>query len=127
MTSCETVMTASPAPAPAPSPDGPLPAQPPDRGPAAAAAADRSPAGPVGGRGHDVASSLRPLAIDVGVPLALLADCIARLVGAYTLPVSTMVWLSTVLTLGAVGAGILAGGMAAAPIMKMIEAETAGR
>jgi len=74
-----------------------------------------------------VASSLPPLAIDVGVPLALLADCIARLVGAYTLPVSTMVWLSTVLTLGAVGAGILAGGMAAAPIMKMIEAETDGR
>ena len=29
--------------------------------------------------------------------LALLADCTARLIGAYTLPVGTMVWLGTVL------------------------------
>jgi hypothetical protein len=57
--------------------------------------------------------------------LLLLADCAARLSGAYTLPVTTMVWLSTVLTLGAVGLGILAGGAAAAPIQKMIEAEAA--
>jgi hypothetical protein len=57
--------------------------------------------------------------------LLLLADCAARLAGAYTLPVTTMVWLSTVLTLGAVGLGIVAGGAAAAPIRKMIEAEAA--
>jgi hypothetical protein len=57
--------------------------------------------------------------------LLLLADCAARLAGAYTLPVTTMVWLSTVLTLGAVGLGIMAGGAAAAPIQKMIEAEAA--
>jgi hypothetical protein len=55
----------------------------------------------------------------------LLAECAARLVGAYTLPVTTMVWLSTVLALGAVGLGIMAGGAAAAPIQKMIEDETA--
>src|ERR1017187_10556061 len=55
--------------------------------------------------------------------LALLAECIARLVGAYMLPVTTMVWLSTVLTLGAIGAAIMVGGIAAAPIAKMIEAE----
>jgi hypothetical protein len=55
--------------------------------------------------------------------LALLADCAARLVGAYTLPVTTMVWLSTVLTLGAVGVGVLAGGAASGPIEKMVEAE----
>ena len=59
--------------------------------------------------------------------LALLAECIARLVGAYMLPVTTMVWLSTVLTLGAIGAAIMVGGIAAAPIAKMIEAEAAGR
>jgi hypothetical protein len=57
--------------------------------------------------------------------LALLADCVARLVGAYTLPVTTMVWLSTVLTLAAVGVGILAGGAASGPIEKMVEAEAA--
>jgi hypothetical protein len=56
---------------------------------------------------------------------ALLADCIARLVGAYTLPVTTMVWLSTVMVLGAVGLGVVAGGFAARPIEKMIETETA--
>jgi hypothetical protein len=57
--------------------------------------------------------------------LLLLADCAARLAGAYALPVTTMVWLSTVLTLGAVGLGIMAGGAAAAPIQKMVEAEAA--
>lgn len=56
---------------------------------------------------------------------ALLADCVARLVGAYALPVTTMVWLSTVLILAAVGLGIVAGGVAARPIEKMIEAEAA--
>jgi hypothetical protein len=59
--------------------------------------------------------------------LALLAECIARLAGAYMLPVTTMVWLSTVLTLGAIGAAIMVGGVAAAPIAKMIEAEAVGR
>ena len=59
--------------------------------------------------------------------LLLLADCTARLAGAYALPVTTMVWLSTVLTLGAVGLGVMVGGTAAAPIQKMIDAEaTAG-
>jgi hypothetical protein len=57
--------------------------------------------------------------------LLLLADCAARLIGAYTLPVTTMVWLSTVLTLGAVGLGVMTGGVAARPIEKMIEAEAA--
>ena len=56
--------------------------------------------------------------------VALLADCAARLVGAYTLPVTTMVWMSTVLTLSAVGVGVMAGGVAAAmPILRMIETE----
>ena len=56
---------------------------------------------------------------------ALLADCVARLVGAYTLPVTTMVWLSTVMILGAVGLGIVAGGAVARPIEKMVDAESA--
>src|SRR5215475_4517736 len=57
--------------------------------------------------------------------LVLLADCAARLVGAYTLPVPTMVWLSTVMTLGAIAVAIVAGGVAAGPIQKMIDAEAA--
>jgi hypothetical protein len=57
--------------------------------------------------------------------LALLAECAARLVGAYTLPVTTMVWLGTVMTLGSIGVAIVAGGAAAGPIQKMIDAEAA--
>ena len=53
----------------------------------------------------------------------LLADCVARLVGAYTLPVTTMVWLGTVLTLGAIGLGITLGGIAAHPIERMVVTE----
>jgi hypothetical protein len=57
--------------------------------------------------------------------LALLAECAARLVGAYMLPVTTMVWLGTVMTLGAIGVAIVAGGAAAGPLLKMIDAEAA--
>ena len=58
--------------------------------------------------------------------LALLAECAARLVGAYTLPVTTMVWLGTVMTLGSIGVAIVVGGGAAAgPIQEMIDAEVA--
>lgn len=53
--------------------------------------------------------------------LALLAECAARLIGAYTLPVTTMVWLGTVFTLGAIGLAMVAGGTAAAPITTMID------
>lgn len=55
--------------------------------------------------------------------VALLAECITRLVGAFTLPVATMVWLSTVFTLGAIGIAITVSGVAARPIEKMINAE----
>jgi hypothetical protein len=55
--------------------------------------------------------------------LALLAECAARLVGAFTLPVPTMVWLGTVLTLSAIGVAIVVGGVAAGPIDRMIDAE----
>ena len=58
--------------------------------------------------------------------LALLAGCAACLVGAYTLPVTTMVWLGTVMTLGSIGVAIVVGGGAAAgPIQEMIDAEVA--
>ena len=57
--------------------------------------------------------------------LALLAECAARLAGAYTLPVTTMVWLGTVMTLGAIAVAIVAGGAAAGPIQTLIDAEAA--
>src|SRR5215831_1478454 len=57
--------------------------------------------------------------------VVLLAECAARLVGAYTLPVTTMVWLGTVFTVGAIGLAMVVGGAAADPIQKMIDAEAA--
>jgi hypothetical protein len=53
----------------------------------------------------------------------LLTECAARLVGAFTLPVATMVWLSTVMTVGAIGAACVAGGIAAAPMEQLIRDE----
>jgi hypothetical protein len=44
-------------------------------------------------------------------------------VGAYTLPVTTMVWLGTVLTLGAIGLAMVVGSAAAGPMEKMVDAE----
>jgi hypothetical protein len=52
--------------------------------------------------------------------VALLAECAARLAGAYTLPVSTMVWLGTVFTLGAIGLAMMVSGVAARPMERMI-------
>jgi hypothetical protein len=57
--------------------------------------------------------------------LVLLAECAARLAGAYTLPVTTMAWLGTVMTLGAIAVAIAAGSAAAGPIQMMIDAEAA--
>jgi hypothetical protein len=57
--------------------------------------------------------------------LALLAECVARVVGAYTLPVTTMVWLGTVFTLGAIGLAVVVGGAAVGPMEKMVDAEAA--
>jgi hypothetical protein len=57
--------------------------------------------------------------------LALLAGCAACLVGAYTLPVGTMVWLGTVMTLGSIGMAMVVGGVAADPIQTMVDAEAA--
>jgi hypothetical protein len=56
---------------------------------------------------------------------ALLAECVARLIGAYTLPVTTMAWLGTAFTLGAIGLATFVGGVAAAPMARMIEREKA--
>ncbi|MEU7179559.1 MULTISPECIES: VC0807 family protein [Streptomyces] len=55
---------------------------------------------------------------------ALLAECVVRVIGAYTVPVHTMVWLSTVLAVVAIMLAMLvAGGAAAEPMREMVEAE----
>ncbi|MEU6969630.1 VC0807 family protein [Kitasatospora aureofaciens] len=56
---------------------------------------------------------------------ALLTECAARVVGAFTLPVSTMAWLSTVFLIGAIVGGSLLGQIAVEPIEKLVEAEVA--
>ncbi|GGS62884.1 VC0807 family protein [Streptomyces cinerochromogenes] len=61
--------------------------------------------------------------------LALLAECVARVVGAYTVPVDTMVWLGTVFLIAAMAiAFVVSGGLAVEPMERMLAAETeAGR
>ncbi|WP_338931908.1 VC0807 family protein [Streptomyces netropsis] len=55
---------------------------------------------------------------------ALLAECVARVVGAYVLPVDTMVWLGNViLGFAIVFAMLVAGGLAADPMEKMVDAD----
>lgn len=55
---------------------------------------------------------------------ALLAECVARVVGAYTLPVDTMVWLGSVIMVGTmVVAFVVSGGAAAGPMEGMLAAE----
>ncbi len=56
---------------------------------------------------------------------ALLAECVARVAGAFTLPVATMAWLSTVLLVGAIVAGSMLGQAAAQPMEKLVRTEAA--
>ncbi|GAA1351422.1 VC0807 family protein [Streptomyces beijiangensis] len=55
---------------------------------------------------------------------ALLAECAVRVVGAYTIPVDTMIWLGGVFTGGAILLAMIVGSVVAvAPMEKLIEAE----
>ncbi|MEU5596867.1 VC0807 family protein [Streptomyces sp. NPDC020298] len=54
----------------------------------------------------------------------LLAECVARAVGAYTIPVDTMVWLGGVIMAGAIVLGMLfSGALAAGPMEELVRAE----
>lgn len=56
--------------------------------------------------------------------VALLTDCAGRVAGAFILPVPTMVWLSTVLVVGAIAAAIVvSGGAAAEPMEQLVKRE----
>ncbi|MFE2229105.1 VC0807 family protein [Streptomyces kronopolitis] len=54
----------------------------------------------------------------------LLTECVVKGIGAYTVPVHTMVWLGTVLTVVAIlVAMVVGGGSCADPMEKMVKAE----
>lgn len=55
----------------------------------------------------------------------LLAECVARVVGAYTLPVDTMVWLGNVILLAAIMLAFRLGHLLAVRPMKTLVAEMA--
>jgi hypothetical protein len=54
---------------------------------------------------------------------ACLAECACRVGCAFTLPVATVVWLSTVLLLASIVAGIVGGSFFSLPMEKMVVAE----
>ncbi|MFH8596035.1 VC0807 family protein [Streptomyces rimosus] len=57
---------------------------------------------------------------------ALLGECVARVIGAFTLPVDTMVWLSTVMLIAAMLLAIVASGVIGIDKMeKLVRAEAA--
>lgn len=56
--------------------------------------------------------------------VVLLAECVVRVVGAYTVPVDTMVWLGTVIMIVAMVLGFLvSGALGAGPMAAMLERE----
>ncbi|MFE7935462.1 VC0807 family protein [Streptomyces sp. NPDC057456] len=57
--------------------------------------------------------------------VVLLVECVVRVVGAYTVPVDTMVWLGTVVMVVAMGIGFVVGGaLGAGPMAAMVASET---
>jgi intracellular septation protein A len=57
----------------------------------------------------------------------LLAECVARLAGAFLLAPSTMAWLGTVLLVVAIAGACVSGGAAVEPLEKLIEAHVGAR
>ena len=55
--------------------------------------------------------------------VACLAECGARVACAFTLPVGTTAWLSTVLLLASIGAAVVAGSFFSVPLEKMVVTE----
>jgi hypothetical protein len=55
----------------------------------------------------------------------LLSECAAKVFFAFTLPVGTMVWLSSVMVLGAIAVGIVVSSVFSVPMDMMVRRETA--
>ncbi|WP_324786506.1 VC0807 family protein [Streptomyces sp. H51] len=57
--------------------------------------------------------------------VALLGECVARVVGAYTVPVDTMVWLGSVIMAGVMAVTfVVSGRLAARPMERLLAAES---
>ncbi|MFI1922545.1 VC0807 family protein [Streptomyces sp. NPDC020377] len=78
--------------------------------------------------GASVASadfSKRERAFSIVWGVVLLVECVVRVVGAYTVPVDTMVWLGSVVMVVAMGIGFVVGGaLGAGPMAAMVAFET---
>ncbi|MFD9396957.1 VC0807 family protein [Streptomyces sp. NPDC060000] len=71
-----------------------------------------------------VAFRRRERAFSIVWGTVLLAECVVRVVGAYTVPVDTMVWLGSVIMVVAMGIGFVAGGaLGAGPMAEMVASE----
>jgi hypothetical protein len=82
--------------------------------------------GPDGASERAVAFRRKERAFSVVWGLVLLAECVARIVGAYTIPVDTMVWLGNVILVGAMVIGfVVGGGLAVGPMEEMLAGEVA--
>ncbi|MDR6981146.1 hypothetical protein J2X68_007888 [Streptomyces sp. 3330] len=67
----------------------------------------------------------RERAFSVVWGVVLLVECVVRVVGAYTVPVDTMVWLGSVVMVVAMGIGFVVGGaFGAGPMAAMVAFET---
>jgi hypothetical protein len=55
----------------------------------------------------------------------LLSECVTKVFCAFTLPVGTMVWLSSVMVLGAIAVGIAVGSVFSVPMDMMVRREAA--
>ncbi|MGW2464530.1 VC0807 family protein [Streptomyces sp. NPDC001761] len=82
-----------------------------------------------GAAAHSAAFRSKERAFSVVWGVALLAECVVRVVGAYTVPVDTMVWLGSVIMIATMVIGfVVSGGLAAGPMERMLAAEVeAGR
>ncbi|MGW2035848.1 VC0807 family protein [Streptomyces argyrophylli] len=82
-----------------------------------------------GAAAHSAAFRSKERAFSVVWGVALLAECVVRVVGAYTVPVDTMVWLGSVILIATMVIGfVVSGGLAAGPMERMLAAEVeAGR
>ncbi|MGW4598005.1 VC0807 family protein [Streptomyces sp. NPDC004457] len=82
-----------------------------------------------GAAAHSAAFRSKERAFSVVWGVALLAEYVVRVVGAYTVPVDTMVWLGSVILIATMVIGfVVSGGLAAGPMERMLAAEVeAGR
>jgi hypothetical protein len=70
----------------------------------------------------------RERAFSVVWGVILLAECLVRIVGAYTIPVDTMVWLGSVIMIATMAIGtVVSGGLAVGPMERMLAAEVEAR